>query len=83
MLTGLLSMTCSICFFKWPGNHLPRAGTNHSGLGSPINQENTPQMHPLANLMEAPKYMVISSQVTLVGVKLTKIYPVQAHVRRF
>lgn len=74
----VLFMPCSASFpIQHREDHLPRGGPAHSNLGHPtsnLNQENAPQTHLQANLMdgsssspEAP-----SSQVPLVCVKLVK-----------
>jgi hypothetical protein len=58
-------------------NHLAGDGTAHSGLGptSNINQKNAPQISLQASLMEAFfSVEVLSSQVTLVCVKLTRLF---------
>lgn len=52
LLTGLLSMACSVYFLKQPKNHLPRGSITHSGLDlsmSIIKKKKSPTNVPMGD----------------------------------
>jgi hypothetical protein len=76
LLTGLLSMACSVYFLKQPKNHLPRGSITHSGLDLSMSiikkKKKAPQTFPWVILMEAnSSTQDPSSQVIRVCIKLT------------
>lgn len=75
LLPDLLSMACSTWLLISTQDHLPRGGTDHSGLGPPTsitNQDSALQTWPKDWSGRGSSWVVVSSsQVTLDYVKLT------------
>lgn len=75
LLTGLLSMSHSARFSYTTQDYLFRSATAHSELGPPLSiiKQDPSQTCQQSNLMEAFFNWGFSSQMTLAGIKLTKL----------